>query len=445
MATRPPESDPRGVLPGEGPVGPVSAVGSNGEAAAGEGSWLGEVLNPKTEYQLPGLDLRERALPVRQADLTRMLLREPGLSDGDREKLAQFGRLLGATFHAEFHDRLRELKELYAPVDPDCEYLMVSGCSPPRTERSDDEFLGPFEATLRRANYRALPLHALHQAISAPNEQGLTYVPDLGLFEHLRVYVRGYTRITRDCRSVQTRFRRRTVTLEAYQRLVVALKFKPGIKLGPLVRSDVLYLRMFKDVPHVDMEMHLPEQGTRVRMRWIDKAQIASPLFVGIPSLAAKLLFATFSPFALGGLVLGPISAGVNSFFGFRRARQKHLYAMIYRLYYLSLANNASVLTRLIDSAEDEEYKEATLAYFFLWHNPPTSPPWNVRRLDDRIERFLREKTGVSINFEVADALSKLIRLGLVRRDRSGDLHAIPIEQALQTLDRRWDDRFRFS
>ncbi|MBV8228733.1 MAG: DUF3754 domain-containing protein, partial [Planctomycetaceae bacterium] len=38
------------------------------------------------------------------------------------------------------------------------------------------------------------------------------------------------------------------------------------------VRSDVLYLRMFKDVPHVDMEMHLPERGTKVEMRWIDKA-----------------------------------------------------------------------------------------------------------------------------------------------------------------------------
>ena len=41
---------------------------------------------------------------------------------------------------------------------------------------------------------------------------------------------------------------------------------------------------MFKDVPHVDMEMHLPEQGTKVRMRWIDKAQIASPLVMGLPT-----------------------------------------------------------------------------------------------------------------------------------------------------------------
>ena len=38
------------------------------------------------------------------------------------------------------------------------------------------------------------------------------------------------------------------------------IKFRPHPKLGKFVRSDVVYLRMFKDVPHVDMEMHLPEQ-----------------------------------------------------------------------------------------------------------------------------------------------------------------------------------------
>src|SRR5262249_29742069 len=154
-----------------------------------------------------------------------------------------------------------------------------------RCERSDEQFLQPFEATLDRANFRLLDLEVIKQAISAPNELGLTYTPDFSLFEHLRVYVRGFTRIRRVCRSVSTRFRKRTVALDAYQRLIVALKFKPSNNLGPIVRSDVLYLRMFKDVPHVDMEMHLPEQGTKVRMRWIDKVQVASPFVMGIPAL----------------------------------------------------------------------------------------------------------------------------------------------------------------
>lgn len=399
-----------------------------------------------TIYQLTALDNRERALPIRQGDLTRLLLAEPDLTPEQRKQLGDFGRFLGATFHSDYYDKLRELKELYAPLDPDSDYVKVGKHTRSLTNSSDEEFIAPFKETMERANYRILDHDIIKEAISAPNEIGLTYVPDFSLFEHLEVWVRGYTQITRDCRNIKTKFRRRTVSLDAYQRLVVALKFKPDLNLGPLVRSDVLYLRMFKDVPHVDMEMHLPEQGTKPRMRWIDQAQVYSPLAISIPTILAKVFLASIvlsNPLVVGGLIFGPISAGVNSFFGFQRAKQKHLLGMIHRLYYLTLANNASVLTRLIDTAEEEEYKEAMLAYFFLWRQSGRAKPFNVSTLDQHIEGFLKEKTCVEINFEVTDALGKLFRLNLINKDASGGLHAVPIDKALKALDRNWESQFR--
>ncbi len=275
---------------------------------------------PEIGFRLDSIDVRDRALPVRQGDLTRLLLAEPGMSQDDREKLAQFARLLGAMFHSELYECLCELKERYAPLDPDSDYVPLADATATSTETSDEEFLVPFEKMLARANYQALPLDVIEKAITAPNEMGLTYVPDFSLFEHIRVYVRGFTTISRECRNLTTRFRKRRVSMDAYQRMVVALKFKAGKNLGPLARSDVVYLRLFKDVPHVDMEMHLPEQGTKVRMRNIDKAQIASPIAIAIPTLIAKVMFASLvSPFAFGGLLAAPISAGLNSFFGFQR------------------------------------------------------------------------------------------------------------------------------
>jgi hypothetical protein len=404
-----------------------------------------------SDFWLAHVGNHDRALPVRQGDLTRMLLAEPGLSETDRRLLEAIGQILGATFHSDFFGRLRELKDLYAPLDPDSDYISLGRHTHRRSEHSDEDFLAPFDATLNQANYRPLDLDVIKEAISAPNEMGLTYTPDFSLFEHLRVYVRGFTRITRDCRSLATRFKKRTVALDAYQRLVVALKFKPGTNLGPFVRSDVLYLRMFKDVPHVDMEMHLPEQGTKVRMRWVDRAQLASPFVMGLPAIVLKLLEMTsLGPGAIMGLIVAPITMGVNSLFGFHRAKQKHLYAMIHRLYYMSLANNASVLTRLIDAAEDEEYKEAMLAYYFLWRGPgrdrAAAEPWawTARELDAHIEQYLRERTGVEINFEISDALNKLFRLGLATADTQGRLRATPLHQALEVLDRRWDDTFKY-
>jgi hypothetical protein len=433
------------------PPGAIEAAGS-GPGGPPESTEL------PSDFWLVHAGNRDRALPVRQDDLTRMLLSEPGLSETDRRLLQAIGEILGATFHSEFFGRLRQLKDLYAPLDPDSEYISLGRHTHHRSEHSDEEFLTPFEATLNEANYRLLDLDVIKEAISAPNEMGLTYTPDFSLFEHLRVYVRGFTRITRDIRSFRTRFRKRTVALDAYQRLVVALKFKPGTKLGPFVRSDVLYLRMFKDVPHVDMEMHLPEQGTRVRMRWIDKAQVASPVVLGIPTILAKILDPAIlakllalglpGPGALIGLIAAPITMAVNSLFGFQRNKQKHLYAMIHRLYYMSLANNASVLTRLIDSAEDEEYKEAMLAYYFLWRGPGRDragpSAWTVPTLDSAIEQYLRERTGVEINFEVSDALNKLFRMGLAAVDAQGRLRATPLQQALEVLDRHWDDTFKY-
>jgi hypothetical protein len=123
---------------------------------------------------------------------------------------------------------------------------------------------------------------------------------------------------------------------------------------------------------------------------------------------------------------------------------------MIHRLYYMTLANNASVLTRLIDSAEDEEYKETMLAYYFLWRGPgrdrnPAEPgTWTARELDAHVEKYLRERTGVEINFEISDALNKLFRLGLATADAQGRLRATPLHQALEVLDRHWDDTFKY-
>ncbi|MBV8265665.1 MAG: hypothetical protein JO252_04890, partial [Planctomycetaceae bacterium] len=91
------------------------------------------------------------------------------------------------------------------------------------------------------------------------------------------------------------------------------------------------------------------------------------------------------------------------------------------------------------------EFKEAMLAYFFLWRAAGEPSPLTVPALDARIEKFLRAKTGIAIKYEVGDAVCKLFRLGLVRRDAQGGLHVLPIDEALRVLDRQWDRQFRYN
>ena len=141
--------------------------------------------------------------------------------------------------------------------------------------------------------------------------------------------------------------------------------------------------------------------------------------------------------------LFAPISAGLNSFFGFQRAKNKHLSHMIRNLYYLTLANNSSVLTRLVDSAEEEEYKETLLAYFFLWKRKHPERGLGPGQLDERIEGFLLRKTGSELNFEIDDAMAKLERFGLATIGPNGKALATPIDQAVANLERIWEEAFR--
>lgn len=380
-------------------------------------------------------------IPIRAGDLKRMLLSEPGVAEPDRSRLDELSRRLGDLLHHRYFARLKRLLDLYSPLDPDSDCIDIQGDSLALTEQSDEAFLAPFEEMLLHANYRPLSTDEIQDAVAAPNELGLNYSPNFDLFEHLRVYVRGQTPVTRVIRNLATRFRRKPVVLDGYERVAVMLKFKEGEDLGPYVRPEPLYLRLFKDVPRVDMEMHLPEQGTRVRMRLVDKAQIASPFMIGLPTLLLKVVFtAIFSPFVVGGLLVGPITAGVNSFFGFQRAKQRHLHHMIRHLYYLNLANNASVITRITSAAEEEDYKEALLSFYFLWRRSQSGgAPYTVDELDCAVRAFLKEKLDMAREFEIDDALAKLAKLGLASIDPNDDrVTAPPIETAIERLRESW-------
>ncbi len=88
----------------------------------------------------------------------------------------------------------------------------------------------------------------------------------------------------------------------------------------------------------------------------------------------------------------------------------------------------------MIGEAEDQECKEAFLAYYFL-HTGATAQ--TQTELERRIEAWLRDAFGVDISFKVADAVAKLARLDLVDPD-GGRLTVPAPEDTLARLRRTW-------
>jgi hypothetical protein len=112
-------------------------------------------------------------------------------------------------------------------------------------------------------------------------------------------------------------------------------------------------------------------------------------------------------------------------------------------LYYQTLDNNAGVLTHILDEAEEQECREAILAYFcLLRHAPPQG--WTSEQLDDYVEMYLEGSAKLKVDFEIGDALEKVERLGVVVKSNNF-YKAVPLEKALEKLDYRWDNYFQYN
>ena len=114
--------------------------------------------------------------------------------------------------------------------------------------------------------------------------------------------------------------------------------------------------------------------------------------------------------------------------------------ALADNLYFKNLDNNAGVFYHLIDTAEEEEFKEAVLAYYFLL---TAGKPLTKNALDQRIENWLADRWECHIDFEIGDAIQKLQRLKLITGD-DDYLRCVPLISAKQQLDAIWDNFFTY-
>ncbi|MEL7308728.1 MAG: hypothetical protein AAGK05_13220 [Pseudomonadota bacterium] len=67
-----------------------------------------------------------------------------------------------------------------------------------------------------------------------------------------------------------------------------------------------------------------------------------------------------------------------------------------------------------------------------------------AQQLDSQIEQWFNEQHNCQLDFEIDDALDKLVKLELV--NLQNDLYsAVDLAKAKQRLDSRWDDYFKFA
>jgi hypothetical protein len=392
---------------------------------------------------------REQFIPIRKADLVELLASDSRLAVEHREQFRQLCRLLAATFHYEYHQWLEELKDLYAPFDPDSDTLPMQPIDAQEQTRLGESLFGRFVKLLDRANYRRLSREQIEQAIGVASDWGIRLNVDLESFARLEVFSRGDVVETRTRRRWQNLYRPELVPVPLYQRLVVIFRLRQGNQRAPGVDTRRVYIKLFKNIPTQDLDMLLP--GTQFKMSLLDRGKILLPTLSGIAIAVTKIvkgaLLLTYASFygilGLLGLIGGTIGYGVKSFTGYLRTKDKYQLTLTRSLYFQNLDNNAGVIHRLLDEAEEQEFREAILAYALLRRRAGDTG-WTEGELDEAAEQFLQERLGFQVDFEVGDALAKLSRLGCASQTPDGRWHAAELADTLISMDRAWDGFFSY-
>jgi len=390
---------------------------------------------------------REAYVPIHTVDLVNMLASKVVVRGQNEKHFRLLCKLILSVLHQRYRKRHENLTHIYAAIDPDRVAEVRSEVNDENRDELTEQLFDGIADVLERGNYRKLTPQQIELAASAASQWGVRLQIAFSKFCRLEVYARGDI-IGKRWRTIL--FKRFETDVPIYQRLVLLFRTKNEQSLDERFDPDKVYLRMFKNIPKVDVDMILP--GGKVRMNWIDRGKIGIPTVWGFFLFMSRLvrnatllaLLGIFNLFASAALIVVVILAliyySVIHIFRYSTARQRYMLNVAQSLYYQNLDNNAGVLLRLLEEAEQQEACETIIGYFVL-SDPSNRASMTIEEVDRQAEEVICGLCGINVDFDVNDAIRDLVGLGLVTVDERGWKGA-PSKEGIAHLDQIWDKYF---
>ena len=408
---------------------------------------------------------RDQYIPARKADILDALIEHGALDERQRVQFRQLGRELAAIYHYNYFDQLEQLRADYFYFNPEREpHVRFDGAA---RERAYADLVETFDRVLAGANFVAIPHIEIERAHSERATLRVAIKTPLDDYRDVRFFHRGHHKETIEVAD-WFGLRKRKVEAIVYDDVVlfVAMKEREAIvskrELKRLaaqkLRPGSVLIKYFRNIARTDLGGLFP--NVRVVMSNFDKLVFGVPAIAGgVPSILNIASTLTVL-FVVLGFYLG-ISGAVHEsevkkalaalsglaalgaylmqlWVKYQRQSLKYQKVLKDNVYFRNINNNAGTFDHLIGAAEDQECKEAFLAYYFL-HTADASSTQD--ELERRIEIWLRETFGLDCDFDVDDALRKLDRLGLLVRDGER-LSVLALDDTLAQLKRVWGDLF---
>eukprot|EP00756_Hemistasia_phaeocysticola_P029422 Hpha_TRINITY_DN16232_c1_g3::TRINITY_DN16232_c1_g3_i2::g.14399::m.14399 len=193
-------------------------------------------------------------------------------------------------------------------------------------------------------------------------------------------------------------------------------------------QETLIHVDLYKDVPFGDLEGILPYK--KVQLQILHKLVFLAKIIIAVVVLLLTIKNMAAGPTpaqkAEGGrpkgtlMLLGLIVAAVAKqviglFFAYRGLRKQYDDAVMQWMQAHRAAVQMPVISSLVDDVRAQEVKEAVLAYFFLWQEGEAQFQ-NLGWVDERVEEFLLESMETVVDFDVEDAVEKLVTLGLAEK-----------------------------
>lgn len=405
-------------------------------------------------------------IAARKAELSEAIAAEPGLPEGDAAGLPALFELFAALLHHEAHARIEALKALYDPLDPDA----------PQSRRdvgaaAFNAFEAALSDALAKANFVEIDPDTVQTRTTTKRLTGLAIKPSLAGIRRIRYFARG-DRPQQIEHRTWFGLRKQLIDANVMSDVVVLVGFKAEdeiktedrrafARMRRGVRPGAAIVKHFRNIANAELVTLHP--GARPSMLRRDQFFLAAPaIATGVPVLlnlwpALTVLFAVLAAYfgaqgviedndlkravaAMSGLV-AVVAFVMRQRLKYEAQTLRYQKQLADTVYFRNLANNAGVLDLLVGAGEEQDVKEAMLAYGILRRSQHSLARGEI---DNFAEAFLQERFGIDVDFEIHDALDKLERLGMVSRE--GDAYAaVAPADALARLDAAWDAVFNFS
>eukprot|EP00049_Salpingoeca_infusionum_P008251 m.134500 g.134500 ORF g.134500 m.134500 type:complete len:540 (-) comp13958_c0_seq9:178-1797(-) len=215
-------------------------------------------------------------------------------------------------------------------------------------------------------------------------------------------------------------------------------------------------IKSFKDIPMADFEVilpaHKPKRGA------FDSLNIILAILISAASIAyqiaelwaeenetqaspelefAEILEKVYPVLVVTATYLAKIIVQLQT----QQATYTQLITTF--LYERAMDSGDGVRCRLVESTVMQEVKECLLAYYTLWTESLQGvQAMKAKELDNYVEHFLSD-LGETLDFEVDDALQKLVNDSLVTVDAvENQASCIPIDAAVARLEAHWNEFF---